>query len=139
MMEVGRLCIKIAGRDAGKRCVIVDVLDDNFVMIDGETRRRKCNVKHVEPTGETIKIGKGAAHSAVVTEFKKLGIELKETKPRRPKPKQRKVRSAERKKMQLKEEPKKSKAAEKPKEEQKPEGKEPAPETKLEKAIQEEK
>ena len=30
MMEVGRLCLKIAGRDAGMKCVIVEVIDDNF-------------------------------------------------------------------------------------------------------------
>ena len=38
MFQVGRLCIKIAGRDAGKKCVIVSVLDDVFVLIDGEWR-----------------------------------------------------------------------------------------------------
>ena len=30
MMEVGRLCVKIAGRDAGMSCLIVDILKDNF-------------------------------------------------------------------------------------------------------------
>jgi large subunit ribosomal protein L14e len=145
MMEVGRLCVKIAGRDAGKKCVIVEVVDEKFVMIDGETRRRKCNVKHLEPLEETIKISKGANHQAVIVEFKKMGIELKETKPRKAKPKPKKTRSAERKKLAPKE-PKKVKAAEKTKEGKKPEAKEgkaeekaePA-ETKLEKALGEEK
>ena len=49
MLTVGRLCIKIAGRDAGKQCVIVDVLDHNKVLIDGLTRRRPCNILHLEP------------------------------------------------------------------------------------------
>lgn len=99
MMELGRLCIKIAGRDAGKKCVIVDVLDGSFVMIDGETRRRKCNVKHLEPLKETIKIPKGADTKTVAAEFSKLGIELKETKPKKAKPKQKQTRAVDRKKM----------------------------------------
>ena len=41
MIEVGRLCVKIAGRDAGKKCVITELIDEKLVMIDGETRRRK--------------------------------------------------------------------------------------------------
>ena len=98
MIEVGRLCVKIAGRDAGKKCVIIDTINDSFVMIDGETRRRKCNVKHIEPLPETIKLAKNAAHTAVVSEFKKLGIEIKETKPRKAQPKVVKMRAADRKK-----------------------------------------
>ena len=56
MIEIGRICVKIAGRDAGLKCVIVDILDDKSVLIDGETRRRKCNVLHLEPSKEVIKI-----------------------------------------------------------------------------------
>ena len=35
MLEVGRLCIKLAGRDAGKKAVVVENIDSNFVLIDG--------------------------------------------------------------------------------------------------------
>ena len=83
MFEVGRLCIKIAGRDAGLKCVVVESLDENFVMIDGQTRRRKCNIKHLEPLKEVIKLKSKASHNNVVSEFKKLKIELKETKPKK--------------------------------------------------------
>ena len=92
MIEIGRLCIKIAGRDAGKKCVIVEVLDDSNVMIDGETRRRKCNTKHLEPLNETVKIKAKADHATIIAEFKKLGIELKETKPKKAADKPKKVR-----------------------------------------------
>lgn len=95
MIKEGRLCIKLAGRDAGQKCVIIEVLDNNFVMIDGQTRRRKCNIRHLEPLKEEIKVKKGESHTAVVAEFKKLGIEITEKKPKekkeRPK-KQRKVK-----------------------------------------------
>jgi large subunit ribosomal protein L14e len=89
MMEIGRLCVKIAGRDAGRKCVIIDVIDDNFVLIDGDVRRRKCNIKHLEPLNQTIEIGKGASHEAVTSEFKKLGLNVWETKakPKTVKPK----------------------------------------------------
>lgn len=80
MIEVGRLCVKLAGRDAGRKCVIVDVIDKNFVLVDGETRRRKCNVCHLEPLGQVLSIDKGCSHDVVVSAFKNLGIELKETK-----------------------------------------------------------
>ncbi|WP_457611716.1 KOW motif-containing protein, partial [Methanocaldococcus sp.] len=34
-IEIGRVCIKTLGREAGNTCVIVDILDKNFVLIDG--------------------------------------------------------------------------------------------------------
>ena len=82
MIEVGRLCIKTAGRDAGIKCVIVDVLDDKFVLIDGETRRRKCNILHLEPLKDTIKIKKNASHEGIKKEFENLGLKVMETKPK---------------------------------------------------------
>lgn len=85
MIDVGRLCVKIAGRDAGKKCVVVDKLKENTVLIDGETRRRKCSLAHIEPLKEIVDIKKGASHEEVVKLFKeKLGIELKEKKKVKP-------------------------------------------------------
>ncbi len=34
-IEVGRICVKLTGREAGKKCVIVDVIDKSFVLITG--------------------------------------------------------------------------------------------------------
>jgi large subunit ribosomal protein L14e len=73
MMDIGRICVKIAGRDAGKKCVVIDVLDGNFVMIDGETRRRKCNILHLEPLDKTADIKKNASHAEVSKAFASLG------------------------------------------------------------------
>ena len=80
MIDVGRLCVKIAGRDAGRKCIVVSILDNNFVLIDGETRRRKCNIIHLEPLAQVLDVKDNAAHDAVVSAFKKLGIELKASK-----------------------------------------------------------
>jgi large subunit ribosomal protein L14e len=69
-IEVGRICVKLNGREAGHKCVIVDVIDKNFVLITGPkkltgVRRRRTNVKHLEPTEDTIEIKKGAADEDV--------------------------------------------------------------------------
>jgi large subunit ribosomal protein L14e len=34
-IEVGRICVKVTGREAGKKCVIVDVMDKSFILISG--------------------------------------------------------------------------------------------------------
>ncbi len=92
MIEVGRLCVKLAGRDAGLKCVVVEVLDKTFVMVDGQTRRRKCNIIHLEPLDEVIKIKSKASHEDVVSEFKKLKIEVAERKPKTSAERPRKIR-----------------------------------------------
>ena len=82
MIEVGRVCIKLAGRDASKKCVIVDILDNKFVLIDGETRRRKCNILHLEPLEQVVKIKKNASHEEVSTAIKEIGLEARVSKPK---------------------------------------------------------
>ena len=64
-IEIGRICVKTAGREAGKKCIIVDVIDKNFVLITGpklinKVKRRRANIKQLEPTNEKIEIEKGA-------------------------------------------------------------------------------
>ncbi len=109
VMDVGRLCVKIAGRDAGRKCVIVDILEKNLVLIDGGTRRRKCNIAHLEPLEQVIPIKKGASHQQVATEFKKLKIDVWEKKKKEPKEKPKKTRKQHQKKEITAEKPKKEK------------------------------
>lgn len=97
------MCIKLAGRDAGRDCVIVDVLDDKFVLINGNVRRRKCNILHLEPTERKIEIEKGASHEDIEKEFKKLKLPVWETKPKQKTEKPKKLRG----KKEIKEEEKK--------------------------------
>ncbi|MBS3146131.1 50S ribosomal protein L14e [Candidatus Woesearchaeota archaeon] len=61
LMSIGRLCLKTAGRDAGNIAVIIDTLDNNFVVIDGYVRRKRCNIKHLEPLDQILKIDKKAS------------------------------------------------------------------------------
>ena len=56
-IEKGRVCVKIAGRESGEKCVIVDVIDENFVEIVGnEVKNKRCNIKHLEPVDETVEV-----------------------------------------------------------------------------------
>jgi large subunit ribosomal protein L14e len=82
MFNVGRICVKIAGRDAGQKCVIVEVLDDKHVMIDGMTRRRKCNKIHLEPLSQTLDINSKASHEEVAKAFKSIDLDVRNTKPK---------------------------------------------------------
>lgn len=82
MFDIGRVCMKIAGRDAGMKCVIVDVIDEHYVMIDGQTRRRKCNIKHLEPLAQEVQITKNAPAPEVVRVLKELNIVVEEKKPK---------------------------------------------------------
>ncbi|MCL5239622.1 MAG: 50S ribosomal protein L14e [Candidatus Marsarchaeota archaeon] len=56
LVEVGRVCVKKFGRDAGKRAVVTKVIDANFVHIMTSVRlkERKCNVKHLEFLSEKV-------------------------------------------------------------------------------------
>ena len=81
-IEIGRLIVKTAGRDASKRGIIIDILDDKFVLVDGETRRRKVNVLHIEPLNQVLKIEKNASHEEVAKALKEIGVEPRQTKPK---------------------------------------------------------
>ena len=78
-IEVGRLCVKIYGREAGRKCVIVDIIDENFVLITGPkqltgVRRRRANVDHIEPLDKKIEISKGASDEEVLDALTKAGL-----------------------------------------------------------------
>lgn len=83
-IEAGRICVKISGREAGRKCVIVEVIDKNFVLITGPkdvtgVRRRRCNIKHLEPTPDKIEISRGASDEEVKKALEEAG-KLKEMK-----------------------------------------------------------
>ncbi len=75
LIEVGRVCIKTAGREAGKKCVVVKILDKNFVEITGPkeltgVRRRRVNVKHLLPLPIKIEILEDAGDEEVLEALK---------------------------------------------------------------------
>ena len=76
----GRVVLKIAGRDAGRMGVVVEELDTPFVLVDGNVRRKKVNVKHLEPLPQSLELSAGASHEEVAALFKKEGLPVWETK-----------------------------------------------------------
>lgn len=71
-MEVGRVCIKSKGREAGKVVAVVD-MEKDFAVIDGEgVKRKRCNIRHLFPLEEKIPVKKGAKHEEVVALLKKV-------------------------------------------------------------------
>ncbi|MCW3987467.1 50S ribosomal protein L14e [Candidatus Bathyarchaeota archaeon] len=70
-IQVGRICVKMQGREAGKRCVIVEVIDESFVLVTGPkavsgVKRRRANVKHLQPLEDILQISKGASEEEII-------------------------------------------------------------------------
>ncbi|MBM1154484.1 50S ribosomal protein L14e [archaeon] len=79
VVDVGRVCVKTRGREAGRLCVVVDVIDKNFVLITGPktltgVRRRRVNVRHLEPTDLKLDISKGASDKEVEAALRKTKL-----------------------------------------------------------------
>ncbi|MEM3696927.1 MAG: 50S ribosomal protein L14e [Candidatus Bathyarchaeia archaeon] len=77
-IEVGRICVKLTGREAGRKCVIVDIIDKSFVLITGPknvtgVKRRRANINHIEPLQEKIAIKRGASDEEVIEALKAAG------------------------------------------------------------------
>ncbi len=70
-IDIGRICVKLSGREAGKKCIIVDIIDKNFVLVTGPkqlngVRRRRVNVNHLEPTGNRLDLRKGETDEEIM-------------------------------------------------------------------------
>ena len=78
-IEVGRLCVKTRGREAGRKCVIVEIIDANFVVITGPkdvsgVKRRRANINHIELLPEKINIEPGASDDEVRKALEEAGL-----------------------------------------------------------------
>jgi len=70
-IDVGRICVKLSGREAGRKCVVVEVIDKNFVLITGPkqlngVKRRRVNASHIEPTEKRIDIRRGESDAELM-------------------------------------------------------------------------
>ncbi|MHA1636641.1 MAG: 50S ribosomal protein L14e [Candidatus Thorarchaeota archaeon] len=79
LYEVGRICVKIAGREAGSYCVVIDSQDSKMVLITGPqklngVRRRSCNTSHLEPLDTIISVSKGAKDEDVEKAIEAAGL-----------------------------------------------------------------
>jgi len=103
MLILGRIVLKIAGREAGKYAVIVSETKDGFVEISGPksvtgVKRRKVSMFHVEPTENVLKSG---SDEVLEKEWKssglieKLGIKVPEkrkAKEKKAKPEAKRIK-----------------------------------------------
>lgn len=85
-IEVGQICVKLTGREAGRKCVVVDIVDKNFALVTGPRKvsgikRRRVNFKHLEPTKDKIKIKQGATDEEVTDALTKANKLEEMSKP----------------------------------------------------------
>lgn len=78
-IEIGRICVKIAGREAGRKCIIVDIIDENYVLVTGPknltgVKRRRCNIDHIEVLNKKVDISKGASDEEVLKAVEVSGL-----------------------------------------------------------------
>ena len=78
-LEVGTLCMKVVGREAGKLCTIVKNIDKTFVTVTGprlvtDVKRRRCNIQHLEPTEIKLDIKEDASDEEIIEAYKKANV-----------------------------------------------------------------
>ena len=75
IIEVGRVCRKLRGKDAGKYCVIVEKIDKNSVMIEGKgMKRKKTNINHLEPLPQVLDVKKEDNNHEIVQKLEKENL-----------------------------------------------------------------
>ena len=77
-IEVGRICVKQAGRETEKKCVIIDIMDKSFVLVTGPkkvtgVKRRRVNINHLELLQDKLEIARGASDEEVTSTLESIG------------------------------------------------------------------
>jgi large subunit ribosomal protein L14e len=85
-IEVGRICVKQTGRENGKKCVVIDVMDKSFVLVTGPKKvtgikRRRANINHIMPLEEKIEVKRGASDDEVTQILESAGKLQEMTQP----------------------------------------------------------
>jgi len=79
VLNVGRVCMKISGREASKYCVILKKIDKAFVLVTGPklltgVKRRRCNIEHLEALTHFLQIKENASDEEVLDSYEKAGL-----------------------------------------------------------------
>jgi len=80
LYDVGRCCVILRGRRTGKKAVVVDIIDQNFVLITGPpeitgVKRRRMNIDHLLPLNIKLNISKGASDEDVAKVIREQKLE----------------------------------------------------------------
>ncbi len=78
-IEIGRVCVKVAGKDSAKYCIITGVDKDGMVEITGPKpitgiKRKNCNPAHLEPTKDKVEIKDKAIDEDVIKAIESAGL-----------------------------------------------------------------
>ena len=78
-LNVGTVCMKVAGREGGSVCTVIKPVDKTFVMVTGPKlvtgiKRRRCNIEHLEPTEIKLDIKEDATDEEVIEAYKKSNV-----------------------------------------------------------------
>ena len=79
VFDVGRVCVKTHGRNAGKYVVVVKGIEDGFVEITGPKdvngiKRKRSNVRHLIPTSKKLNISEKASDDEIKKELEKMKL-----------------------------------------------------------------
>lgn len=124
-LEIGRVCMKVAGRESGSYCVIVGSPEKSFALVTGPKvltgiKRRKSNIAHLEPTQYKVEIAADATDDQVASAMeksglvKKFGLKMPSAAQLKAKEKKQEEKAAAKTETKAEEKPKKKEA--KPKE-----------------------
>ncbi len=70
--------MKTAGRETGKKCVIVDVMDKSFVVVTGPkkvtgVKRKRVNLNHIVVLQDKLDLKRGASDEEVTSVLEAAG------------------------------------------------------------------
>jgi large subunit ribosomal protein L14e len=72
-MEIGQVCIKTKGREAGRTVVVLTKPKNGKVLVDGpKVKRKECNYLHLFPLNEQVKVKEEEGHEGVVKALKAM-------------------------------------------------------------------
>lgn len=79
MIEIGRVCVVNFGDNAGKICVVVDVIDANRALVDGPASqtgvtRQSIPMRQLSLTNIKIAIRRGAKSASIEKVFKEADV-----------------------------------------------------------------
>ncbi len=85
LLEVGRVCIKKYGRDAGSKAVITGPMENGFVRVITAKRgkERPCNPNHLEFLADKVDVKDKAAVDKVLGVQQKVTHQSQSQKPQR--------------------------------------------------------
>jgi large subunit ribosomal protein L14e len=81
--------MKTAGRETGKKCVIVDVMDKSFVLVTGPkkvtgVKRKRVNLNHIMVLQDKLDLKRGASDEEVTSVLEAAGKLEEMSQPAKP-------------------------------------------------------